>query len=33
MQIQMENISKMFKIDDQPLAQFCRPLEIFVHVY
>ena len=32
-QIQMENISKIFIIDDQPLAKFCRSLKIFVNVY
>ena len=32
-QIHMENISKIFIIDDQPLAEFCQSLNIFVHVY
>ena len=32
-QIQMENILKIFIINDQPLAKFCRTLKIFVNVY
>ena len=32
-QIQMENISKIFIIDDQPLTKFYRSLKLFVNVY
>ena len=32
-QIQMEKISKIFIIDDQPLVEFYRSLKIFVNVY